>query len=516
MTDFDSNLIEFTPVLKIEKLKELLINDDMVKFTNYLSLIYDFMNIYYQQKKYDLLLNLLNYFETIILSRDISNHIINTQFIDLFMSFLNIRNENIQLRVSSILGFLIRYATATESSFEKYNFTEILISFISDNNVELNRKAIATLGEYLFFVSTQIEEELEIIQDNNQSQWNISQESILTLLFALNHSDEKVRFYSLKTIENISIKCTIAKKFFASNDDFILKIINIYNENCENPEIKTIALSTCSHLIRLEPNLFKIFINKNDKDNNKYDYSHINFITENKNNLNYFYNKENPSFEYYLNIFSELEKNISSVLNKFSLKNSLNISSKDSNIEKSNKSDNTFKSTSSNILENLRENAKSDDFNTRHEKEGQFSQKGNLEQLFMHYFEDGVLKYTNHNKDKAIEKLKIAKYILEYIIFQRIIIGNKDKTINFEKVIIKNEDKEKSNEDDNAIFATFIGGKIRQLKENGILRYNSGSSNENLNDYNDPKIENIKIYDNMINFYPRIIQFIAEIKKEDN
>ena len=265
-----------------------------------------------------------------------------------------------------------------------------------------------------------------------------------------------------------------------------------------------------------ELHLFKIFINKNDKDNNNYDYSHINFIIENKNNLNYFYNKENPSFEYYLNIFSELEKNISSVLNKFSLKNSLNISSKDSNIEKSNKSDNTFKSTSSNILENLRENAKSDDFNTRHEKEGQFSQKGNLEQLFMHYFEDGVLKYTNHNKDKAIEKLKIAKYILEYIIFQRIIIGNKDKTINFEKVIIKNEDKEKSNEDDNAIFATFIGGKIRQLKENGILRYNSGSSNENLNDYNDPKIENIKIYDNMINFYPRIIQFIAEIKKEDN
>ena len=97
------------------------------------------------------------------------------------------------------------------------------------------------------------------------------------MLFALNHSDEKVRFYSLKTIENISIKCTIAKKFFASNDDFILKIINIYNENCENPEIKTIALSTCSHLIRLEPSLFKIFINKNDN---------INIILEKENEKN--------------------------------------------------------------------------------------------------------------------------------------------------------------------------------------------------------------------------------------
>ena len=64
------------------------------------------------------------------------------------------------------------------------------------------------------------------------------------------------------------------------------------------------------------------------------------------------------------------------------------------------------------------------------------------------------------------------------------------------------------------IFTTFIGKKIRKLKETGIIGYNSGSINENLNDYNDPKFENIKIYDNMINFYPRIIQFISEIDKE--
>ena len=54
------------------------------------------------------------------------------------------------------------------------------------------------------------------------------------------------------------------------------------------------------------------------------------------------------------------------------------------------------------------------------------------------------------------------------------------------------------------------------MKDIGIIRYNSSSSNNNLDDYNDPKFENIKIYDNMINFYPRIIQFIDEIKKENN
>ena len=287
-------------------------------------------------------------------------------------------------------------------------------------------------------------------------------------------------------------------------------IINFLKINADIPKEKIDEKNQEIHL-------FKIFINKNDKDNNKYDYSHINFLRENKNNLLYFYNKENPSFEYYLNIFCDLEKKISFILKKFSDKNSLNnYYTKDSNIETSNNSDKAFKSFNISSIENIKENAKSDNINISHEKEGKCSEKGNLEQLFMQYFEEGVLKYTNHNKDKAIEELKIAKYVLEYIIFQRIIIGNKDKTINFEKIIIKNEDKEKSNEDENAIFATFIGGKIIQLKKNGILRYNSGSSNENLYDYNDPKIENIKIYDNMINFYPRIIQFIAEINKEKN
>ena len=287
-------------------------------------------------------------------------------------------------------------------------------------------------------------------------------------------------------------------------------IINFLKINADIPKEK---IDENSQDIRL----FKIFINKNDKDNNKYDYSHINFLIENKNNLLYFYNKENPSFEYYLNIFIDLEKHFSLILNKFSGENFLNNSTEDSNIKSFNNINKAFKSFIGEKIENIKEKAKSDNNNIRHEKEEEeLNQKGNLEQLFMHYFEEGVLKYTNHNNEEAIEKLKIAKYILEYIIFQRIIIGNKDKTINLEKVIIKNEDKEKSNEDKNAIFVTFIGGKIIKLKENGILRYNSGSSNENLYDYNDPKIENIKIYDNMINFYPRIIQFIDEIKKENN
>ena len=214
--------------------------------------------------KYDELLNLLNYFETIILSKDISNNIINTPFMKLFIDFLDINNDQIRITACSVIAYLIRYATNMDKSLDNYNLTESLISFISDNNLELNQKAIATLGEYLFFVATQVEAELDQVKNGEKPNWSISQESLTALLFALNHIDEKVKFFALKTIENICSLTTISKQYFASNDDFINKIIDIINSSCENQEIRTSAINTVSHIIRHEPSLMKIFIEKMD------------------------------------------------------------------------------------------------------------------------------------------------------------------------------------------------------------------------------------------------------------
>ena len=262
---YDEKLIPFKPIYKIDKIKELLLfEDNYDEIEKYLKQLYLILIDFTQKKKYEELLNILNYFETIILSKEISNNIINTPFVKLFISFLDINNDNIRIRACNIIAYLIRYATNMEKSLDNYNLTESLISFISDNNVELNEKAIATLGEYLFFVSTQVEAELDQVNSGQKPNWSISQESLTALLFALNHIDEKVKFYSLKTIENICSLTTVAKQYFASNDDFINKIIDIINSNCENQEIRTSAINTVSHIIRHEPSLMKIFIEKMD------------------------------------------------------------------------------------------------------------------------------------------------------------------------------------------------------------------------------------------------------------
>ena len=275
---YDEKMIPIKPIYKLDKIKELfLLEDNFDELEKYLKQLYINLVEFSQNKKYEELLNLLNYFETIILSKEISNNIINTSFMKLFINFLDINNDKIRIRSCSIIAYLIRYATNMDTSLDKYNLTESLISFISDNNLELNQKAIATLGEYLFFVSTQVEAELDQAKKGEKLNWSISQESLTALLFALNHIDEKVKFYALKTIENICSLTTISKQYFASNDDFINKIIDIINSSCENQEIRSSAINTVSHIIRHEPSLMKIFIEKMDN---------INIVIENENQKN--------------------------------------------------------------------------------------------------------------------------------------------------------------------------------------------------------------------------------------
>ena len=341
---------------------------------------------------------------------------------------------------------------------------------------EIIEKIFEIIIKKINYVTNFFEKHLKEKENNLKDEDNIYEEIIIFLLFC-------------------SMECKTIIKFLEINADIPNDKIDSMNQEIQ---------------------ILKIYINKNNKDNNKYDYSNINFNKQNKKNLLYLYNKENPSFELYLKIFYELEKKATQILNKFLEKN-INNSTNDININISNNSSDAFESACSQILElNNQEKALSDNYDLRYGNEGQFSERGNMEKLFTYFFENGVIKYTTDKKDIAIEELFIAKYILEFVIFQRVILGNKDKTIEFEKLIIKEDEKEKSTEDENEIFATFLGGKIRQLKQKGIIGYNSSSSNLNLNEYNDPKIENIKIYDNMINFYPRILQFIHEIEKEKN
>ena len=142
-----------------------------------------------------------------------------------------------------------------ETPLDELRLCEILEEMITENNnIDLSKRAIATLGEYLFFVSTQAEGE----EDTNT--WTVSNSSLHALLYSLDHKDEVMNFYALKAIENISALTSIAELYF-SKENFLNSIIDIFLRT-NNPDLKTSSIYTISHLIRLNSSLFDKFILK--------------------------------------------------------------------------------------------------------------------------------------------------------------------------------------------------------------------------------------------------------------
>ena len=255
---FNKNTLPFTP-WKRDTLKEMLDNPKEVKnLENYLFDIYSFFDASATKKDYNSLLNLLRYFETLVYDRDLANNLINTTFLQLFISFLeNIKNDQIQTSCCCIIGYLVRYATIIEYPLDKYNFHQIISNVIvnSNNNSDLMKKASATLGEYLFYVGTQEE-------TPDSQEWHINKEYLDLLLFCLDSTrNEIVKFYTIKTIENITILTNVSKFYFASNNNFCSKILDTYL-NSSNNELKLSAISTVSHLIRKNPSLINLFLSK--------------------------------------------------------------------------------------------------------------------------------------------------------------------------------------------------------------------------------------------------------------
>ena len=206
-----------------------------------------------------------------------------------------------------------------------------------------------------------------------------------------------------------------------------------------------------------EIHLLKIYLNQ-DKN---YDYSNINFLDDSK---SWYYNKENPTFDYFINVFNKMKNQLDSMLNKYIEENK-----------------NSFYLTD-NVL----------DFNNLKKIIEQSIKEGNLEQLFSKLFENIISIGPTQNKMKMKKELHIVKYILEYIIFIKLILQNtENNSFNFEKIIEKTKDS--------ILFSTFIGNKIKYYKEKEILK--AANSNE------DEERESI-LLEKMINLYIKIIKYI--------
>ena len=261
--------LPFTPQKK-DVLKEMINREkDLKNVEKYLYEIYTVLEQYADKNEFDNLINLLKYFETIVFDRELANIMINSSFIQQFIKiWKNVDNEQVRTICCCIIGYLVRYATIIEVPLDNYGFCEIICHIIknSNDNSDLIKKASATIGEYLFYVATQ-----EETPENKE--WNIQKQYLNILLYCLDiPRNEIVKFYIIKAIENICILTKVSKDYFASKNDYILKILNVYIYS-NNPELKLSAISTVSLLLRHNPSLITLFLEKFSilKDKNLYE-----------------------------------------------------------------------------------------------------------------------------------------------------------------------------------------------------------------------------------------------------
>ena len=112
----------------------------------------------------------------------------------------------VKYRICSIVGSLIRHTTTVDCEIYKTKISEALIEvLLKDKNEKLRRKAVAALGEYLFYAATQLEE-LSINNTSTPNHWhmNITSYQLLSRILKNQLEDDLVKLYAIKTVENIT------------------------------------------------------------------------------------------------------------------------------------------------------------------------------------------------------------------------------------------------------------------------------------------------------------------------
>ena len=199
--------------------------------------------------------NLLTYFEGIIINAAVANKLINSAFIGVFIKLLSSgRSASVKVRVCSIIGQMIRHATLINQDLSSSGLCQILTDQLRDKTDKIKRKAMAALGEYLFYAATQMDE-------GTGADWEIPNSLYATVIkISKSPDDEILRFYACKTIENICAQSKKAGSKFA-NSEVTQNLLSIFTTN-KSESLRFSAIIGLSHLVRLNSALIPLILEK--------------------------------------------------------------------------------------------------------------------------------------------------------------------------------------------------------------------------------------------------------------
>jgi serine/threonine-protein kinase ULK4 len=108
--------------------------------------------------------NIIRYLELLSMNSDAANIITNGPIMSLLIKMLRLSKTSVlRVQVASLMGLLIRYSTILDAELASSGIVNALSDGLRDRHDKLRRFCMATLGELLFYISTQTD------QDNKES-----------------------------------------------------------------------------------------------------------------------------------------------------------------------------------------------------------------------------------------------------------------------------------------------------------------------------------------------------------
>ena len=428
-------------------------------------------------------------------------------------SFSELKNKDIIIN-KNILQCLAFSFYQSKLNFEIKFFDYGLISIFSkyietDNNITSNNSNFSYF-RYEDFVNYNSNENEN--KNNNNNNILVKKEPKI--------KDEEIEYLFEIIINNINNIYDYFNTKFKDKDNYIYdEIYSCYSKEiimflyfcsleCETI-LQFLKINADIDIDKTNQEIHLLKIYSNEDNNNKCDYSYINFIEQSTKNNDYFYNKENPSFEYYQKIFNELKNKINNLFTELKGYNQIFLNNENNINDIKLLNDNNDKSeliilNRSEIFD-MNNGSFINKINLSNKNIGKILNEGNIEKLFKKMFENIIVKYSSEIKDNIINELNISKYLIEYILFIRAIFGKINNKLYFDNIF---ENKESGNV---IILATFIGGKIKSIVEKGLFTYKEKENNFNLKNIGSEE-ENFYIYNKMIYFYKKIRKWIDELK----
>eukprot|EP00761_Pharyngomonas_kirbyi_P000355 gb/GECH01000355.1/.p1 GENE.gb/GECH01000355.1/~~gb/GECH01000355.1/.p1 ORF type:complete len:1235 (+),score=314.16 gb/GECH01000355.1/:1-3705(+) len=199
----------------------------------------------------------LCYVEQLAYNLHAANLLINCTLMFQFVKMVQSETDpRMKERVCSVIGVLVRHATYITFKLSQSEILDILIQCVSNEDEQVRHRAAAALGELLFYIATQEEDELP-----ENELWVIPEKIAKNLLEYLEPgNDEIVQHYFAKTIENIAARSSYYSTYFAVNS-VVPSMLNIFT-NTQNTHLRSTSITVLARLSRYTPTLISDIIDK--------------------------------------------------------------------------------------------------------------------------------------------------------------------------------------------------------------------------------------------------------------